>query len=260
MAWTAGVGRSHFTYRAGVVFRDAASLREGLRAVVEASEPSEPREAEKATFIYNGLHGDCAGMAKALYGSEPTARDVLERCDAVFRELTGAPLLNATSAGEAEQGGLDSAARQRATLYAVQCALTALWDGVGVRPGAIAARSGGEPAAAQAAGLLSLEDGMRLAATEDALPAEVAAALRDSAAGEQGYALVIEIGADSKFVESGCRGLCGRAGNFLRRAVRRGVAAPGLAARLSLPSPPLLGPRSGLNLGLGIPRKGSVCL
>ena len=36
MAWTAGVGRSHFGHRAGVTFRDAASLREGLAALSEA--------------------------------------------------------------------------------------------------------------------------------------------------------------------------------------------------------------------------------
>ena len=33
MAWTAGVGRSHFDYRAGVVFCDAASLRNGLKTI-----------------------------------------------------------------------------------------------------------------------------------------------------------------------------------------------------------------------------------
>ena len=33
MAWTAGVGRSHFAHRAGVVFSDADSLRGGLEAI-----------------------------------------------------------------------------------------------------------------------------------------------------------------------------------------------------------------------------------
>ena len=43
MAWTAGVGRSHLAHRAAVVFRDADSLRDGLRALAEADEAREPR-------------------------------------------------------------------------------------------------------------------------------------------------------------------------------------------------------------------------
>ena len=39
MAWTAGVGRTHFEHRAGLVFCDEASLRAGLAAVA-AGEPA----------------------------------------------------------------------------------------------------------------------------------------------------------------------------------------------------------------------------
>ena len=46
MAWTACVGRSHFDYRAGLVFRDAAELREGLEAVAETGEPPARRPAD----------------------------------------------------------------------------------------------------------------------------------------------------------------------------------------------------------------------
>ena len=35
MAWTAGVGRPHFTYRKGIVFNDPVSLREGLEALAQ---------------------------------------------------------------------------------------------------------------------------------------------------------------------------------------------------------------------------------
>ena len=40
MAWTAGVGRSHFTYRKGIVFNDATSLREGLQALAQTDATS----------------------------------------------------------------------------------------------------------------------------------------------------------------------------------------------------------------------------
>ena len=48
-------------------------------------------------------------------------------------------------------------------LYVLQCALTALWSSVGVRPGVVVGFGAGELAAAHAAGVLSLEEGLRLA-------------------------------------------------------------------------------------------------
>ena len=49
MAWTAGVGRSHFTYRKGIVFNDPVSLRERLEALAQtdaaALTPVEPSGA-----------------------------------------------------------------------------------------------------------------------------------------------------------------------------------------------------------------------
>ena len=70
-----------------------------------------------------------------MYECEPVARAVLERCDAVYRELTGASLLEVKLDGEDSQPGTGDA---QAALYAIECALTALWGSLGVTPGAAA--------------------------------------------------------------------------------------------------------------------------
>lgn len=94
IAWTAGVGRSHFDHRAGVVFRDAGSLREGLKALGNTGESPGPRTATKVAFAYTGQGSQWAGMGKALYEREPVARAVLDRCEEVFRTERGASLLD----------------------------------------------------------------------------------------------------------------------------------------------------------------------
>ena len=95
MSWTAGTGRSHFDHRAGVVFRDLESLREGLRALVEADEGAGPRSATKVAFAYTGQASQWVGMGETLYASEPVARAVLDRCDALLRkDRDGASLLD----------------------------------------------------------------------------------------------------------------------------------------------------------------------
>ena len=62
MAWTAGIGRSHFDHRSGVVFQDERSLREGLRAVAESGQTGEPTRAARVAFLYTGQGSQWVGM------------------------------------------------------------------------------------------------------------------------------------------------------------------------------------------------------
>ena len=169
MAWTAGVGRSHFDVREGVVFRDAGSLRAQLEALA-AGEESAPRcGAARVAFAYTGQGSQWIGMGQTLYESEPVARAVLDRCEAVFVEERGASLLDVMFGRDSAQGELADTAWEQPALYALECALTALWASIGVRPDAVLGHSVGELAAAQAASVFSLEDGMRLAAARGSL-------------------------------------------------------------------------------------------
>ena len=169
MAWTAGVGRSHFEYRAGIVFDGAGSLREQLGALAEGGEIAKPQTATRVAFVYTGQGSQWTGMGQTLYESEPVARAVLDRCEAVFREERGTSLLGVMFGRTGATGKLDDTAWEQPALFALECALTALWSSVGVRPDVVMGHSVGELAAAQAAGVFSLEDGMRFACTRGIL-------------------------------------------------------------------------------------------
>ena len=168
-AWTAAVGRSHFDYRTGVAFEDVSSLRERLGELAEGADPVEPGAARTVAFVYTGQGSQWAGMGQALYETEPVARAVLDRCEAVFREARGASLLDVMFGRATGQGDLGDTAWEQPALYALECALTALWSSVGIRPEVVVGHSVGEIAAAQAAGVFSLEDGMRFAEARGSL-------------------------------------------------------------------------------------------
>ncbi len=169
MAWTASVGRSQLGHRAGVAFRDTASLREALTSVVEGEDEAGPGTATKVAFAYTGQASQWVGMGEALYEREPVARAVLDRCDAVLREERGKSLLDVMFGRDEPAGDLDDPAWTQPAIYALECALTALWESVGVRPQVVVGHSLGEIAAAQAAGVYSLEDGLLFAARRGAL-------------------------------------------------------------------------------------------
>ncbi|MYB32782.1 MAG: acyltransferase domain-containing protein, partial [Acidobacteria bacterium] len=173
LAWTAGVGRSHFAYRAGVVFRDAEALREGLTSLAEPdgvleTEPAPPIP-RKIAFAYSGEAGPWIRATEPLYASEPVFRAVLEQCDAWIREERGASLLEAVFGGDGSPS-LESPEWSGPALYAVQCGLTALWSSIGIGPQAANGQDTGALAAAQATGALDLEDGLRLALRGEAPP------------------------------------------------------------------------------------------
>ncbi|MDE2902051.1 MAG: SDR family NAD(P)-dependent oxidoreductase [Chloroflexota bacterium] len=169
MSWTAGVGRSHFDCRAGVVFSDARSLQEQLRSVAEAEAVKQPQTVTNVAFAYTGQGSQWAGIGKTLYETEPVVRAVLDRCESVFRKERGASLLDVMFGRPEATGELGDTAWEQPALYALECALTALWSSVGIQPDVVMGHSVGELAAAQAAGVFSLEDGMRFAAARGAL-------------------------------------------------------------------------------------------
>ena len=165
-AYTACVGRSHFRYRAGVVFDDVGSLRRGLDAIASETEPTDrttAADSPKVAFAYTGQASQWVGMGRNIYTSEPVARAVLDRCDALLREWRGASLLDVMF-GDADAGSLDDPAWTQPAIYALECALTAQWASLGIRPSVVVGHSLGEIAAAQAAGVFTLEQGLGFAA------------------------------------------------------------------------------------------------
>ncbi|MDE0408510.1 MAG: polyketide synthase dehydratase domain-containing protein, partial [Alphaproteobacteria bacterium] len=105
----------------------------------------------------------------ALYASEPVFRAVLDRCDALLAAERGASLLDVMFGRPGAAGDLDDPQWKQPAIYALECALAALWESIGIRPDVVLGHSLGEIAAAHAAGVFGLEDGLRFAAARGSL-------------------------------------------------------------------------------------------
>jgi acyl transferase domain-containing protein len=174
---TAGAGRTHFAHRIVVVAETAGGAAD-LLARAAAGErvvgawAGEPRAgtAPRVAFLFGGQGALPPGTGRELRGAEPAFRAALERCDAVLHPLLGRPLAELLR----DEAALGRARFAQPALFALQVALVELWRSWGVAPAAVLGHSLGEYAAAWAAGVLELDDALRLVAARgrlvDALP------------------------------------------------------------------------------------------
>ncbi|WP_018410106.1 type I polyketide synthase [Methyloversatilis thermotolerans] len=176
LARAALVQRAPFAHRLALPANDRADARRALQHWLAGGEGhhspfgeghhspvriGEARQAPRIAFLYTGQGAQYAGMARALYAAEPAFRDTMDCCDALFRADGGRSLIDLVCRDDVA-AELDMTASAQPALYAVECALAALWRAWGVQPVAVLGHSIGEFAAAVTAGVFDLETGMRL--------------------------------------------------------------------------------------------------
>jgi acyl transferase domain-containing protein/NADPH:quinone reductase-like Zn-dependent oxidoreductase/nucleoside-diphosphate-sugar epimerase/acyl carrier protein len=179
VALTAAAGRAQLARRLAVVAATPEEARDHLAAWRAGASAGKsvvagevlPGEPASVAFLFTGQGAQQAGMGRGLYETEPGFRAAIDRCD----ELLGGTLLPILYPPAGEASPIDSTQWSQPALFAVEVALAELLASWGIRPRAVLGHSIGEYAAACAAGVFSLEDGLRLVAERgrlmQALPA-----------------------------------------------------------------------------------------
>jgi acyl transferase domain-containing protein/ubiquinone/menaquinone biosynthesis C-methylase UbiE/acyl carrier protein len=168
----AQTGRSHFAHRLGLV----ATSVEDLCSQLLAYTTDTPRETlsqghvganqapPKIAFLFTGQGAQYLYMGRDLYATAPVFRAVIDRCAVVMQEALGRSLLDLLypATVPTQNDLLDSHPCGQAVNFALECALADLWRAWGIQPAAVLGHSLGDFAAAYTAGVLELEEGLRL--------------------------------------------------------------------------------------------------
>ncbi|THA54596.1 type I polyketide synthase [Streptomyces sp. A1136] len=170
IAHTLARGRRRFPYRTAVAAAEpaaaAAALRRatGVRAAGDAP----------AVFLFPGQGTQYQGMTAGLLAEEPEFARHLAECAELFAPHTGTDLLALLSspAPAGADDALTSTRFAQPALFAVEYALARWWTARGVRPAALLGHSLGEWTAAAVAGVMGLEDAVRLVAARGRLMEE----------------------------------------------------------------------------------------
>src|SRR5262249_19305312 len=167
LCYSASVRRSHHSYRLAIVGRTREELAERLSTFLRGEAATGisvgtklPGPRKGLVFVFSGQGSHWLGMGRDLLAYEPVFRNRLEECDACLRQYANWSVIAELSADEPKFEYTEIA---QPVLFAIQAGLIALWKSWGVEPDAVVGHSAGEVAAAYAAGVLSLDDAVRVA-------------------------------------------------------------------------------------------------
>jgi acyl transferase domain-containing protein/aryl carrier-like protein len=176
IAAAAPIARSPFPERIGIVAADAAEASVALRTVANGgASPNVVRgrmfaaASPEIVFLFTGQGAQYPGMGQALYESNAAFRDAIDACDALAHQLIGRSLKDIMFGLNGADILVNDTTYTQPALFAIEYALVATWHAWGVEPTAVMGHSVGEYTAACVAGMLSLEDAMRLIVARGAL-------------------------------------------------------------------------------------------
>ena len=169
VAFTLHVGRRAFQHRrvlvgstddrAGVI----ASLREPARLTAAVATGARP-----VVFMFPGQGSQYPGMMAGLYQSEPIVKQTVDYCADVLNPYLGTDLRKLLFPPKRRLGAaaetLQDTRFAQPAIFTVEYALSELWRSWGVEPAAMVGHSVGEYVAATLAGVMTLDDALRLIA------------------------------------------------------------------------------------------------
>lgn len=182
LAHAASLRRSHLPNRLALVGRTRREIvtllgtfidgetHPGLKTGRAGSKP------EGLVFVFSGQGTQWAGMGRKLMVQEPVFRRAVEECNELFARFGIGNLLSD------DEQDLTNPEFVQPAIFAIQVGVAALFREWGIVPDAVTGHSFGEIAAAYTAGILSLEDAVRIVSAR--------AGLFERIAGQGGMAVV----------------------------------------------------------------------
>lgn len=159
--------RERLPARLAIALDGKTDVAAALRAVGEGEDAQDAftgtavdRAAEVA-FVYSGNGSQWAGMGREAYEENPTFRGAFDRVDTLFQTYADWSLKQALYAEDLDER-LALTSVSQPLIFAIESASTAALKAKGLIPSYVLGHSVGEIAAAEAAGVLTLEDAVRV--------------------------------------------------------------------------------------------------
>jgi acyl transferase domain-containing protein len=176
VAYTLSAGRTAFAHRAALRVSSIELLTEELELLVRGDEDCgfvrgvAMAGASRTAFLFAGQGGERTGMGLPLLRRSEVFRKAVQEVDAALLEMR---LPSIETIWRNERGELGQSAHVQPALFAFQYGLARVWQSWGIAPHVVAGHSMGELVAAALAGVLGVDDAVRLVAARGRLTGEL---------------------------------------------------------------------------------------
>lgn len=169
VAYTLDIGRSRFSHRLTVACDSIASALDALKTKDHPyrAQRELPSQTRDVAFIFPGQGTQYAGMGRTLYQNEHAFRAAFDECLTALASHIGFDIKERIFAGAAES--LEATEVTQPATFCLEYSLARWWMSRGLKPTLLIGHSVGEFVAAVIAGVMSLENAVRLVAKRGAL-------------------------------------------------------------------------------------------
>ncbi len=185
ICYSANTGRANFRYRLAVTATSSEEMQRQLSGFDSGADISsvvhnvlEPDDKLKIAFLFTGHGSQYVNMGRGLYEDSPVFSQAVRECEDLLLPYLDIPISKMMYPEPGEEKTIadlwDGMKYTQPAQFVLAYALVKLWKSWGIEPGVVIGHSVGEYAAACAAGMMNLEDGIKLVATRgrlmDSLP------------------------------------------------------------------------------------------
>jgi acyl transferase domain-containing protein/acyl-CoA synthetase (AMP-forming)/AMP-acid ligase II/acyl carrier protein len=185
VSYTLNARKSHFPqYRWAMITDSRSSALEQLDSFSRGESPVTLRSrniyyatkkkggAPRTVFMFSGQGAQYTAMGKVLYENEPMFREAVDLCQELIVSYFDHNLVELIC-GELSQEELNKTAITQPVTFVMDLALAMFWQGLGLKPAAVMGHSVGEYVAAVIAGIISLEDALKMVVVRGRLMAQL---------------------------------------------------------------------------------------
>ncbi|MCC6456163.1 MAG: amino acid adenylation domain-containing protein [Caldilineaceae bacterium] len=177
VAHTLQVGRGHYRHRRAIVCHTSDEAMAALADATQHLSGVQEAKQQPVVFLFPGQGAQFVNMGRALYQHEAVFAATVDRCAEALLPLLGLDLRGVLYPPEGTAQEAEATAREQLrqtamtqpALFVIEYALAQLWQSWGVQPQAMLGHSIGEYVAACLAGVMTLDDALKLVAVRGRL-------------------------------------------------------------------------------------------